>query len=112
MIGRYNNREVVNNNSDRYKEIRDERNILVLRQYTTPALKHPTSIDIQNITIRNEVWKTGSKLFKIAKKYYGSPKLWWIIAWYNQKPTEAHFQVGDIVEVPTPLEEIIRILEV
>jgi hypothetical protein len=33
--------------------------------------------------------------------------MWWLIGWYNQKPTEAHFKIGDTVLIPLPLEEIL-----
>jgi hypothetical protein len=112
LVSRYSNREIVNNNSPRYKEVREERNIRVLRQFVTPVLKHPSAKEIRSLTVRHETWKVGSKLFKLAKKYYNNPRLWWIIAWYNQKPTEADFKIGDIVEIPTPLEQVLRILEV
>lgn len=112
MVSRYNNRQIVVNNSDRYKEVRKERNIQVLRQYNSPELKHPTASEIQSLIIRHKTWSVGSRLFKYAQEFYGDPRLWWIIAWYNQKPTEAHFNLGDVVEIPTPLEQVLRILEV
>jgi len=34
--------------------------------------------------------------------------MWWVIAWYNQKPTEAHFNVGDVVYIPTPLANVLQ----
>ena len=33
--------------------------------------------------------------------------LWWVLAWYNEKPTESHFEVGGVVLIPTPVEEVI-----
>ena len=36
------------------------------------------------------------------KKYYGDAEYWWLIAWYNNKPTESHFKLGDVVYIPLP----------
>mgnify|MGYP003344114216 CR=1 FL=1 len=38
---------------------------------------------------------------KLADEYYGDSRDWWIIAKYNLKPTEAHIQIGDIIEIIT-----------
>jgi len=43
----------------------------------------------------------------LAAKHYGDPNLWWVLAWYNKKPTESHFSVGDTVYIPTPAEEVV-----
>ena len=30
----------------------------------------------------------------------------------DQKPTDAHFKIGDIISVPTPIERVLRIIKV
>ena len=45
----------------------------------------------------------------LAEKYYGLSSYWWLIAWYNEKPTESHFAVGDIVLIPTPFQRMISL---
>jgi nucleoid-associated protein YgaU len=64
--------------------------------------------DILDLNIVAVTWKRGVSLSKIAAKQYGDPKLWWVIAWYNKKPTDAHYKLGDKVYVPKPLETILR----
>ena len=51
----------------------------------------------------------GDKLYKFAHEYYGDPNLWWVIAWYNNKPTDAHFKLGETVYIPRELEVAINI---
>ena len=52
----------------------------------------------------------GENLQRISRKkeIYGDSRLWWVLAWFNQKPTEAHFKVGDVYYVPDSPAEIIR----
>ena len=54
-----------------------------------------------------EIWTTGTKYFKLADQYYGDPQYWWVIAWYNLRPLDTDFNLGDIVIVPTPLEALL-----
>ena len=57
------------------------------------------------------VWGLGDRLYKLAHQYYGDPALWWIIAWYNTRPTEAHFKQGDVIRIPLPLNEVLALLQ-
>jgi len=50
------------------------------------------------------VWATGDRYHKLSAIYYKNPKYWWLIAWYNQTPTEAHVKVGELIYIPMPLE--------
>ena len=49
-------------------------------------------------------------MWKIAADNYGDGRLYWIIGLYNEKPTDAHWQVGDIVYIPFPLEAVMKYL--
>ncbi len=55
----------------------------------------------------NHVFSVGDSLSKIAFKHYGDSRFWWLLAWFNTKPTDFHCKIGDIIEVPLPLEEVI-----
>jgi nucleoid-associated protein YgaU len=58
---------------------------------------------------RTVVWKVGDRFYKMANKYYGDPTYWWVIAWFNQTPTESHVVVGTTLEVPLPLDRALAI---
>jgi len=54
----------------------------------------------------------GDRYFKLAHRFYGDSKLWWVIAWFNKKPTESHVDVGDLILIPTDLYQILNIFDV
>tara|TARA_E500000331_G_C17188338_1_gene683696 strand:- start:650 stop:1003 length:354 start_codon:yes stop_codon:yes gene_type:complete len=62
---------------------------------------------LKKITFARHIYKVGDKLNKIAFKQYGDPRLWWVIAWFNGKPTDAHCKLGDTLLIPHPLEEVL-----
>jgi len=103
--------------SKRMKAINDEllyedhfikRKVRFIEQFTTPKLMHPSIQQMKNLTNVRRVWKQGDRYYKLAHEYYNDSKLWWVIAWYNKKPTEAHLNLGDIVYVPLPLQEALK----
>ena len=108
---RYKKRLVALNNQKLYEDHFIRRGVKFIHQYTTPTLNHPTVEQVENLNEINHVWTQGDRYYKLAHKYYNDSKLRWVIAWYNQKPTEGHLELGDIVKVPLPLEKILRYFE-
>lgn len=78
-----------------------------IKQYPNLNLKYPTEEQILTYSIQIEPWALGQRLYKLADKYYGDTQYWWVIAFFNKKPTEQHFSLGDTVEVPLPLSAVL-----
>jgi len=105
---RYKNQEIFVNMTDAYKRyLKKTRGIEKIKQYNTPTFRHPSVNDIEKLNVITHIWGTGDRYFKLADEYYHDPELWWIIALYNQKPTEFHLKLGDVVYIPTPLESVL-----
>ena len=62
---------------------------------------------LQEISIIKHIYSTGDTLNKIAFKHYGDPRYWWLLAWFNAKPTDFHCNIGDVIIVPLPLQEVL-----
>lgn len=76
---------------------------------TIPNMGSVRESDYDSLTIRYHTWKQGDKLYKLADTYYGDSSLWWLIAWFNKKPTDALFALGDTVEIPFPIQNALSI---
>jgi hypothetical protein len=90
-----------------YQEFLDNRNIRQLTQYASPSFPKLTAARRGSILYDNHIWKTGDRFYKLAYEYYGNSELWWIIAWYNQTPTESHVNLGDTIMVPVNSERVL-----
>ena len=55
---------------------------------------------LEGISVIKHVYTSSDKLNKLAHKYYGDPRLWWVIAWFNQRPTDFHCKIGEVLYVP------------
>lgn len=108
MYSRYSNRKMFMNDSKHYKDkFFTNRDVEQLMQYSTARFNYPSVEQMQTFKSTPLIWQSDSRLYKVAAEYYGYPNLWWVIAWYNKKPTEAHFTVGDSFYVPMPLELVL-----
>tara|TARA_R100000008_G_scaffold19975_3_gene10320 strand:+ start:3679 stop:4014 length:336 start_codon:yes stop_codon:yes gene_type:complete len=107
---RYRRTKKFSNSEKYYKYLRRKRNIKKVIHYETPILKNPSVIERATIVTDTYIWKYGDRYYNLATKYYGSPKYWWIIAWYNGAPTEADVDPGDLIEIPINLEKTLSLL--
>lgn len=62
---------------------------------------------LKKIRVMKHIFASGDRLSRLAHKYYGDAELWWVLAWFNGKPTDFHCKIGDTILVPSPLEEVI-----
>tara|TARA_R110000824_G_scaffold218077_1_gene404549 strand:- start:649 stop:990 length:342 start_codon:yes stop_codon:yes gene_type:complete len=109
MAIRYGDRRILFNDLEMYKEQRKERGISVgVEQYSSPNLRHLTAEEHGRITAVPHIWGIGDRFYKLAFEAYGDAELWWVIAWFNKKPTEAHVSLGETIEVPHPLNDILN----
>jgi hypothetical protein len=106
-MARYSTRRKLNNNSTLYFDILKNRGLQNIIQYDTAKFN---SLNKLNLSVQRHVWQRSDRLAKLGDFYYGDPKMWWVIAFYNQKPTDSHFVVGETIFIPTPLEEVLRVV--
>lgn len=109
---RYNKFKIGINSSEQWAKYIEDKGLKFIRQLESSRIYHPSVEEILNIQEIEKIWKTGDRMWKLAHQYYQDPKLWWIIAQWNQKPTDAHFKNGDFYVIPMPLTEVLRILKV
>lgn len=106
---RYSKTRIIDNDTEEYYPLFEKRGVKSIIHPAMGGLKYPTESEVQEFTIQKEEWKIGDRLWKMAEKYYnGRSHYWWVIAHFNQKPTEQHFEIGDIVYIPLPLENVLR----
>lgn len=110
MINRYLNRTIYKNNRNFYENVFLKRKIKFINQYETPEFYYPSKDQIKQIETIEHIWSVGDRYYKLAEEYYGDPRDWWIIAKFNNKPTEAHIKIGDVLLIPVPLQKIISIM--
>lgn len=110
MINRYSNRTIFKNDLEMYKQQFRNKNVNFIRQYETPTFSYPDENNIERLNIIKHIWTLGDRYFKLAYQYYGDSTDWWVIAKFNQLPTESHISVGDIILIPTPLPLAVSLL--
>ena len=108
-MSRYKPRNVFTNEGGIYQEFLDDRGISKLQQFRTAQWPVLTDEMRDQFHTKPHVWSLSDNYWKLASEFYGDSKLWWVIAWFNRRPTEAHNSVGDMIKIPAPLEELLSL---
>ena len=111
-MSRYSRTRTMNNNTAYYKPLRIKRGVKNIVQYVTPILHNPTVGQRASLQTTAHIWAYGDRFYKLANQYYGDPGFWWVIAWYNGKPTEVDIINGNVIEIPLSLEAALTVLGV
>ena len=108
---RYEFRGRINNNSDFYRQKRKRRGApKQIVHYSAPKFELLTDDVLDQLTLSFEYWGVGSRFYKMADKHYGDPGLWWVIAYFNRKPTDFHVKIGEIISIPQEWEVIYNLV--
>ncbi len=110
MINRYENRILLRNDVQQYENYFRDRNVKFIRHYNSPSYRLANEELLRDLNIIKHVWKVGDKYYKLANEYYGDSKDWWVIARFNNKPTESHLKIGDELIIPLPLYKVLNYL--
>tara|TARA_R110002074_G_scaffold402273_1_gene605989 strand:+ start:2031 stop:2375 length:345 start_codon:yes stop_codon:yes gene_type:complete len=105
---RLSNKQKIINAGDAYKELLKRKGLTYFEQYATNSMTAITKDLVRNIPTDNHLWEYGDTYQKIAARYYDDPEMWWVIAWFNQKPAEFMLNVGDTILIPLELVDILR----
>ena len=109
-MSRYNSETPLVNDSDYYDFLKKKRGVKTITHFGTPVLYHPGVGRRTSIATDPLIWSYGDHFYKFAHQYYGNPRFWWVIAWYNGYPTEANIKLGAYIEIPVNIEDALRVL--
>jgi len=84
---------------EHYKTLMEDRGIKVLRAKRTQTFEGLQNFEFE--LLEEHIWTKTDKLFHLSRRYYGTNDFWWVIGLANKKPTDAHFNIGDVVIIPS-----------
>jgi hypothetical protein len=109
-MSRYSKRKIATNDVYQDEDLFEKRNVKVIEQYTSPKFSNPSEEELRKIPHIEHYYVAGQRMFKLSQKYYGDQKYWYIIARFNNKPTEAQIEDGEILKIPTNLQQALEVL--
>jgi len=109
-MSRYKQSRKATNKDEMYKEVFDKKGVKSITQYRAKKLKQIDEATRQKIKFFSYIWKYGDTFWLLAAKNYSDPKLWWVIASFNNKFSEAQLEIGDEIKIPINLSEALQVI--
>ena len=109
-MSRYKDSRIAVNNNEMYFDLFEERGVKKITQFRSFSFKKVPQEVLDSIQTENYIWKYGDTYWSLASKYYADSKMWWIIASYNRKPSEALLKIGDTIKIALSIAEVMRVL--
>ncbi len=108
MLEKYRSKIIVD--SKLREKIFSRMNVSEVTQTETLRLHELSEDDLRsNFTYVERVIGIGDKMYKFAHEIYGDAQYWWLIAWFNNKPTDIHCKIGEVLYIPLPLNRVIAL---
>lgn len=109
-MSRYKRRIKAINDNELYDKLFEKRGVKKITQYRTPESVNVPQEVLDSIETVEHVWSYGDAFWKLAARYYGDPRMWWVIASYNRKPTDTHMELGDLIRIPISLADALGVV--
>lgn len=109
-MSRYIDRSKAVNDKEQYDKLFEKRGVKKVVQYRSPFANFTTDEDKAKIDCHQVIWKYGMSFESLASEYYGDFRQWWVIASFNNKPTESHVQFGDEIKIPKDISEALEVV--
>ena len=106
-MSRYDNGDIAYNDLLLYKETLEKRGVKRIKQYRVQTLKNRNT---KGVDYFNYIWKDGDQFWKLSNRFYNDPQYWYIIAKFNNTPTDAHVSVGDQIKIPIDLAIALQVV--
>jgi hypothetical protein len=97
-------------NNEFYTKYLSDRGVPKIDFLATTKLVNLTPEQKRTLTEIEHVWESTDSYYKLSSKYYGNRNFWWIIAYYNRKPTESSIKLGTVLYIPQPIGYVISLL--
>lgn len=110
MFKRYNDKQIFDNNIERYEELIQNKNLNSLRQYSLYNFGKLSEVSTSNYEYVTHLYDVGDRIENIAYRYYGDASLWWVICYTNKIANPMDLTVGKVLFIYFPIEQILGLL--
>ena len=86
---------------EKYDYLFENRSNKIINMTAMKQINAMTDAERSAVDTRRYTWRTSDRYWKIAERFYGDPRLWFIVAYFNKAPTEFHVSAGQSILIPT-----------
>lgn len=97
-------RKIIINDSEMYDDFFEERGVNKIVHNSLNPLN--LSFNPNSYAYQVHVWRKGDTLIRLANKYYNNYSNWYIIGFFNKKPIDSLYEIGENIKIPSNPDNI------
>ena len=103
------NNRVIINNSEIYDDFFKDRGVNNIKHNSLGSIG--LNFNQENYASRDHVWRKGDTLIRLANTYYRDFSYWYVIGYFNKKPVDSMYELGETIKVPLNPDNILNLIE-
>tara|TARA_A100001201_G_scaffold85006_2_gene75248 strand:- start:2546 stop:2875 length:330 start_codon:yes stop_codon:yes gene_type:complete len=100
---------IIINNSELYDDFFDERGVNNIEHNSLGSLN--LNFNPENYANTKHVWRKGDTLIRLANTYYRDFSYWYIIGYFNKKPIDSLYELGETIMIPSNPDNIRALIQ-
>ena len=102
------NNNIIINNSEIYDDFFKDRGVNKIEHNSLGSIG--LNFNQENYAYTNHVWRKGDTLIRLANTYYRDLSYWYVIGYFNKKPTDSMYELGETIKIPLNPDNIITLI--
>ena len=96
------------NNSEIYDDFFEDRGVNKIEHNSLRPIN--LNFNQENYAYQNHVWRKGDTLIRLANTYYRDISYWYVIGYFNKKPVDSMYELGEIIKIPSNPDNILTLI--
>ena len=110
-MSRYNYKEKALNENELYDRQFENRDVNSIVHFKMEPIQYPSDMEKEAIQETPYRWKPTDRLYRIASRFYGDHRMWWVIAQYNKIGSELELVTNQLILIPRPLSIVLQYIK-
>lgn len=92
------------NDSELYDDFFNERGVLNIKHNLLRNLN--LEFNQEDYSYSVHIWRKGDTMIRLANRYYSNFNFWYIIGFFNKKPVDSMYEIGETIKIPNNIRDI------
>lgn len=101
------NKELMNN-SEIYQDFFEERGVKKILHNSVPNINF--NFNQEAHAYKKHIWRKGDTLIRLSNKYYQTFSYWHVIGFFNKKPIDTMYLLGEEIKIPINVTTILGLM--
>ena len=96
--------KTISNDSEMYDDFFEQRGVAKIKHNLLKNLN--LNFNQEDYSYTAYTWRKGDTMIRLANRYYGNFNFWYIIGYFNKKPVDSMYEIGETIKIPNNTRDV------